>query len=272
MQALDARSAVASEIMTPYVIMLDIDATFEDAINILHDKKISAVFLHDKGNDHYYVLSHSDVISYLKVKGMFKSNLADKPVIELMKGPIKMLDEDTPIDTVIRFLTKNNYKRTLISKNGKPVGVISTKDVLIWNNTYFKQAKPQIFLFICNLSSNVIARYFFEHNIEDEVKHDLIDLLAGALSSISLITDEVIKKSGKISQLMGERRSVLFEPYKNITGILICDYNSIELRRKLQIATLKFYKFHENYLKVAQEYNKGISLTLDIKPVISIFS
>ena len=29
-------SAVAGEIMTPYVVMLDIDASFQDLINILH--------------------------------------------------------------------------------------------------------------------------------------------------------------------------------------------------------------------------------------------
>ncbi|MFX1395673.1 MAG: cyclic nucleotide-binding/CBS domain-containing protein [Promethearchaeota archaeon] len=271
MQAIDARSAIARDIMTPFVVMIDINSTFEETINILHDKKISAVFIHDKGNNNYYIVSHMDVINYLKVRGMFKSNLWDIPIIELMKGPIRTIDEETPVDSIIRFLSNNNYKRTLITKNGKPVGVVSTKDILMWNNSYFKPARPQIFLFMCNLTSNVIARHVFEENIEDEIQHDLLDLLVGALSSISLITDEVLKKSGKISHLMGEKRSVLFEPYKNISGLLICDYNSIELRRKLQIATWKFYDLHRDYLETASKHDTGLSLTLDISPIISIF-
>ena len=103
MKAIDVRSAIARDIMTPYVIMLDIDATFEQAINTLYDNNISAVFIHDEANNNYYILSHTDIINYLKIGGMFKSNLADIPILELMKGPIIMLDEESAVDKVIHF-------------------------------------------------------------------------------------------------------------------------------------------------------------------------
>jgi len=83
--------------------------------------------------------------------------------------------------------------------------------------------------------------------------------------------DELIKGSGKMSQLSKESHSVLFEPYQNITGILICDYNSIDLKRKLRNATKKFFDTHDNLLKQANSKNIAIYTCLDINPVIPIF-
>ena len=265
-------SAIAGEIMTPYVIMLKMDASFQEVINILYDNNISAVFIYDDSKDDYYIISQTDIVNFLNKGGMFKQNLAEISVLEVMQGPIEMLDIDTPIDNIIRFMTKHKYKRVLVSKKGKAAGVVSTRDILMWNNTYFRVAKPQILLIIDNESSILIAKHVFEQNIIDEVKHDLIDLLGGALSTISMLTNEVIKKSGKISFLIKERRAVLFKPYHNITGILICDYNSIELRSKLQEAIEKFYDLHINIIQKAQKNKSGINITLNIKPIILVFN
>jgi len=138
-------------------------------------------------------------------------------------------------------MARNNYKRVLVTKNGVPVGVISTRDILIWNNSYFRPAKPQVLLFMDNSTSNFIAKHIFEQNVDPSMKRGLIDLYGGALNTISFMTDEIMSQSGKMCHLEKDHRSVLFEPYECITGVLICDYNSIDLRRKLILATHKFY-------------------------------
>jgi CBS domain-containing protein len=272
MKSLDASSAIAGEIMTPYVIMLKTDATFQDVINSLHKNKITGVFIHDEGKDEYFIISQTDIISYLEKGGMFNTKLSDIPVSEIMHGPIDMLDFETAIDNIIRFMTKRKYKRVLISKEGKAVGVVSTRDIMMWNNTYFKQAKPQILLFMDNITSNFIGRHIFEKNVdEDEIQRELIDLYGGALSTLSIMTDEIMKKSGKLSQLMKEKRTILFQPYLNITGILISDYNSIELRHKLRKVTNKFCEEFANVIDKAAQERCGIHVTFDIGPLISIF-
>ena len=143
MKELDASSAIAGEIMTPYVIMLKTDATFRDVIDILHKNNITAVFIYDDNKDDYFIISQTDIINYLEEGGMFQQNLSKIHVSEIMQGPIDMLDFETPIDNIIRFMTRRKYKRVLISKEGEAVGVVSTRDIMMWNNTYFKQAKPQ---------------------------------------------------------------------------------------------------------------------------------
>jgi predicted transcriptional regulator len=142
-------SAVAKEIMTPYVIMLNIHAQFKDVIHTLDDKKITAIFIHDRKKDEYYIISQKDIIQFLNSGGLNREDLANTRVTEIMKGPIETVDSETSVDKIIRFMTENNYKRVLISKEGKACGVISTRDIMKWNDTYlFKLAKPQIRLFI----------------------------------------------------------------------------------------------------------------------------
>jgi len=271
MEESNENSAVAGEIMTPHVIMLEIDSTFKDAIKYLYENDISAVFIEDPSKDEYFIITKTDIINFLNDRGLKEHNLSDISVKEIMKGPTTMLDIDTPIDTIIRFMIEHNYKRVLISKDNKPAGVVSTRDIMKWNNTYFKPAKPQILLFMDDINSTFIARHIYQENIGDDVQQELIDIYGGAISSISAITDEVIKSSGTMRQLLKDKRSILFEPYKGITGILISDYNSIELRRKLKIATEKFYETYSNMIDEKHNKEMGVNVILDIGSLVPIF-
>lgn len=271
MEEYNENSAVAGEIMTPHVIMLDTNSTFKDVIKSLDENDISAVFIEDTSKDEYFIITKTDIINFLNDRGMGEHNLANISVKKIMKGPTTMLDIDTPIDSIIRFMSEHNYKRVLISKDNKPAGVVSTRDIMKWNNTYFKPAKPQILLFMDNINSTFIAKHIYEENIGDDVQQELIDIYGGAISTISAITDEVIKSSGTMRQLLKEKRSILFEPYKGITGILISDYNSIELRRKLKIATEKLYEMNSNLIDNKHKKKMGVNVNLDINSLVPIF-
>ncbi|MFX1572737.1 MAG: cyclic nucleotide-binding/CBS domain-containing protein [Promethearchaeota archaeon] len=271
MEESNENSAVAGEIMTPHVIMLDTNSTFKDVITSLHENDISAVFIEDPSKEEYFIVTKTDIINFLNDRGMEEHNLSDISVKEIMKGPTIMLDIETPIDTIIRFMIEHNFKRVLISKDSKPAGVVSTRDIMKWNNTYFKPAKPQILLFMDDINSTFIAKHIYQENIGDDVQQELIDIYGGAISSISAITDEVIKSSGTMRQLLKDKRSILFEPYKGITGILISDYNSIELRRKLKIATEKFYETYSNLIDDKHKKERGINVNLDINSLVPIF-
>lgn len=271
MSDIDISSAVAGEIMTPFVIKVGIDSILNDVLEILTEKNISAVFIHDKEKNEYFIISQTDIIRFLQQGGVNRQDLGEVPVTELMKGPIGMIDVYTPIDKVIRYLSENNFKRALISMDNTAAGVISVRDIMKWNDTYFKPSKPQVLLFMDNYTSNLIGKHLFSKNITTHIQEELIDLLGGALSSISMMTEEVIKQSGKISQLMKEKSTILFEPKQNITGILICDYNSIELRRKLREATQRFCEEHEVLVKPNNKFS-GIHITLDVSCCIPIFS
>ncbi len=271
MNQINRESYVAKEIMTPYVVLLDDKAKLRDIITLLDKHKISAVFIHNKDDIDYYIVTKTDIINYLNNGGLNEINLGEMSIKTIMKGPIELIDAKTPIDKIIRFLIDNNYKRTLISENGKAIGVVSTKDIMKFNNTYFKPAKPQILLFMDNFNSTFIAKHIYKENLEDDISPDLIDIYGGALTSISIITNHIIKKSGTMRQLIKDRRSIILEKYKGITGILISDYNSLDLKQKLYLATRKFYRKHEEIIENSHNQETGISLELEINSVVPIF-
>ncbi|MHA2288444.1 MAG: CBS domain-containing protein [Promethearchaeota archaeon] len=264
-------SAIAEQIMTPYVVMLDTTATFKEVVKKMQKHNISAVIIEDATRSEYFIITKTDIINFLVSGGMAEQNLSQVSVKRIMQGPISLIGVNTPIDKVIRFMIQHNFKRVLIGKDNKPAGIVSTKDIMQWNNTYFKPSKPQILLFMDNINSLFIARHIYKENLTQDVKDELIDAYGGAITSISAIIDEILKKSGTMRQLLKDKRSILFEPYKGITGILISDYNSIELRRKLQIATKKFYEIHAEIIDDTRKEDKGINKTLDLEPIVPIF-
>lgn len=270
MTGINVHSAIAGEIMTPYVIMIEKNASFRELVQILTEKNISAVFIFDEENEDYFIVSQTDVVNFLGNGGLKEKELGEVPVSEIMNGPIDMLHITTPIDKIIRFMATHNYKRALISENQRAVGVISTRDIMIWNDTYFKPASPHILLFLDNITSLIIAKHVFEDNLTGEVRHELIEAYGGALKAINVMTEEILKNSGDMKHMVNDKTSILFEPYNNITGILICDYNSIDLRKKLQKATHEFYDVHKNVMTSPQS-RYGINIMLKIQPVIHHF-
>ena len=90
MEELDVNSAIAGEIMTPYVIMLKTGAVLSDVTDSLSKNQISAVFIHDNSKKEYYIISKTDVVDFLNKGGFNRENLAKVSVTELMQGPSGM--------------------------------------------------------------------------------------------------------------------------------------------------------------------------------------
>lgn len=265
---------IAKDIMTPYVHMLPSIAKFKDLLELMYEKRVSAIIIYKMDKEiknpkkNYYIISQTDIVDYL-FKNKNCDDIYEVPLSEIMKGPINMVDQETPIDLVIRIMTEKGYKRVLISKNDEPVGVVSTKDVLMWNNLYFKPSKPILLMVIDNKSSILLGQYIFRENIEQNPDRNIIELYGGALSSISNIADEIVQHSGQMKVLQKENATILLEPKNDVTGILICDNNSIELRERL----------HEFIERFVEEYNlilnsktyKVTKPNIDLSNLIGIF-
>ncbi len=84
-------SAIAGEIMTPNVIMLDTSSTFKDVIKKLHKHNISSVFIEDVFKGEYFIITKTDVINFLNSGGIFEQNLSDISVKYIMQGPVQYL-------------------------------------------------------------------------------------------------------------------------------------------------------------------------------------
>ncbi len=253
---LSVEHPIAKDLMTPWVYMIPSMAPLEAAVQMMWDKRQNAVIvLHapDEEPDRlkYYSVTQTNINDYLFRHLSNNPNsrktlrgLMSEPLSSVMEGPIEVIEEGTTVDRVIRRMINGRaggYERVLIGRHGQPSGVLSKEDILMWNNKYFKPAKPLVILAMENDSSVVIDRYVFQNNLaKANCNIELLDHLGPALKSVSLMTEEMLEHSGEIHSFQKDNYSVLFEPRDRITGILVCDHDSLDLRRRLYDAMNRY--------------------------------
>ncbi len=271
--------ALARDVMNPKVYELPSSALFKDLLEIMYLKNVSSIFIHDMNSSNYYIITDKIVVAFLREQhknsgfsDLGYSDVYNVPVSYIMTGPVELVNLDTPIDTLIHFMHEKGYARVLISESesGKAVGVVSTMDILMWNNAYFQPSKPIALLIMDNQSSIILGNHIFKENIDEELNSTLMEIYGGALASISAITEEILKKSGEMRVLQKENFTVLLEHREKITGILICDNNSIELRRRLHLFTNKFCKKFERMLN-SPNYHHLSKPDIDLTQMSELF-
>jgi CBS domain-containing protein len=232
---------IAKEIMTKQLYVLEGTATLQEAIQMMFEKRISSVIIKRADSNEYFIISHNDIVSYLyHLPKDRQITLAEDKISEIMQGPIDILDEEMPLDDVIRYLFSRGYKRAFFGTNGIPSGIITGTDLIMWNNKYFRPARPLLFAILDNQSGIIIGQHVFKENLNKNFNQDIVDLLGGALNSIVAILEEVYSSSGHLREIEKDMFKVLFEPREVITGVLFADAKSITLRHQLHTATNVF--------------------------------
>jgi CBS domain-containing protein len=267
-EELRVEELVAQEIMTPHVLMLPPTATLKDIIEMMSERRVSAVVSRVEGEP-FRVISHSHLIDFFHShEGAIDTSQI--PLTALPFREVALVRPHTTVDEVIRLMVARNCKRVVVGENDTPIGVISTRDILTWNDHYFKQARPLIFLVIANGSGIIVGQHIFYDNLDAELNAALVELIGGALSAISHIIDEVMDGAGYMRQLEKENITILLEPRPHFTCALFCDTNSIHLRRDLHDATAYF---HEKHKRLIEEVAAGCApcQTIDVSDVADYF-
>ena len=91
MEKFDVDSASARDIMTPFVIMIRANASFKDAVAILHENNISAAFVNEPDSKNYYIISHTDIINFLANGGLKQENLSEFPIKSISLNSVEFL-------------------------------------------------------------------------------------------------------------------------------------------------------------------------------------
>jgi predicted transcriptional regulator len=236
---------VASDVMSIGVIMVNKNQPLMMVLELMDTKKISSVVIEDPEDlSKYYIISHSDIISFL-LKNAHNPGILNVQCSEVMRGPIEVIPLDTPLDEIVSIMFNSGSKRLIVgNENQQPIGFISTRDILSWNNEIFRSGKPILIAVMDNETGIILTQYFFQQTFSQ----DMLELFGGSITAISAITSEVLQKSGNLRIIEKDYYVILLEPRSNVTGILVADYPSIELRRKLQNFIDDFIKsFSETY-------------------------
>ena len=108
------------------VYCLPSSATVFDALQMMADKNVGAVIIHE-GQHMVGIFSERDYARKIILAG--KSSL-DTPVAEIMScDPITIIPE-TDIETCMELMTKHYIRHLPVIENGQPVGMISMRDVV----------------------------------------------------------------------------------------------------------------------------------------------
>ena len=260
----------ARDLMTRYVLMLPSTAHFGDLVELMFKNKVSAIVINNPDTQSYYIISHTNVIEFLQQSKDQPDRIFDMPLKAIMKSPVDIIDQNISIDKAIRLMNERGHKRLVLGKNGIPTGIISTRDILLWNNRFFKPGKPIMLLVLDNESSILIAKHKFIENLTREINDDLVEIYGGALASINTITNEVIRADGKMRIIQKDNFSVLFEPREKITGILVTTQNNIELRRRLY-AFVESFSDHHKIRFDSDNYSQMPKVEIDISKWIPHF-
>lgn len=121
-----AREIVAKDIMTKTLIAAKREATGRHLAEKMLSGSFSGMPVVDENNKLIGVISEFDLI-----KAMDFGKPLDKVSAEeiMTKKPISV-SEDTPVEDIIRVMTKQNIMRVPVVKNDIPIGIVSRCDVL----------------------------------------------------------------------------------------------------------------------------------------------
>jgi predicted transcriptional regulator len=136
------KKSKAQDIMSAPVKSLHASASLNEAVQFLSDWKISGAPCIDGSGECVGVVSLYDIVAFLAASegnlGQRGPNyesrdsdaLEENRVSDVMTGEMISVNPETPLPEVVALMNDRRIHRVLVQEDGKPVGVVSTLDVL----------------------------------------------------------------------------------------------------------------------------------------------
>jgi len=109
------------------VLSLDPDSSVEDAIRLMHKKKISAVVILEKDRP-VGIFTERDVVrSYIAKDGKKFSQI---PLRDVMTKKLIVAGKNDNLGDIMAIMVKKNIRHLPVIENGKVVNMLSIRDVI----------------------------------------------------------------------------------------------------------------------------------------------
>ncbi len=117
----------ARDAMRPLVVCLQENDTIEDAARFFLDSDISSTPVLDANGELAGFVSEKDIMVAMISPDGWRQLLSN-----VMKSNVICYEEDTPIRTIYEFLCRISIRGVVITKDGRPTGIISRASLLRW--------------------------------------------------------------------------------------------------------------------------------------------
>jgi CBS domain-containing protein len=116
------------EIMTRDPVILNQDATVEDAAQAMRDRDIGCVLIADKNQKLCGIVTDRDLV----IRGIAGGKDPTKTSIEEVSSQaLTQLKPSDTIDDAIKLMAKKGIRRIPVIEGGRPVGVLSLGDLAL---------------------------------------------------------------------------------------------------------------------------------------------
>ena len=119
-----------TEYMTSPVETVPIGESLVVANELFGGQGVSALGVVDGAGVLKGVISRTDVLHAAVYTHGETFRVPDRPVEELMKSPALTVGADAPVAQAAKLMLKNRVHRVFVTENEKPVGVLSTRDLM----------------------------------------------------------------------------------------------------------------------------------------------
>jgi CBS domain-containing protein len=116
---------IVRDIMTKYVISIDVNRTALEAAKIMAEKGISSLIVL-KDQDPVGIVTERDFIKKICIKEL---NVSLVKVNEVMSKIRTFADPEIPIEVAVQRMVNHKIRRLPIMENGKVVGIITVTDL-----------------------------------------------------------------------------------------------------------------------------------------------
>jgi CBS domain-containing protein len=121
---------LVKDMMHANMITCKSDATLGQVAILLHNNHIHALVVADRDGRAIGVISDFDLLAgeWLSSDPESLNTMRQLTAADLMSKPINTIEEDIPINEAVREFIEKEVNRLIVTKQGKPVGIISLSD------------------------------------------------------------------------------------------------------------------------------------------------
>lgn len=113
---------------TREIVTLEADKSVEDAIRLMHSKKISAIIITEKGETTGIFTERDVVRCYVAKDG--KKKFKEIPLKEAMTTNLITAKPDDNVGDIMSIMVENSIRHLPVVEDGKVVGMLSIRDVI----------------------------------------------------------------------------------------------------------------------------------------------
>jgi len=118
----------AKDIMTTGVISIDRDASVEDAMKKMFERRVTSLIVEKKKEaDNVGIITRKDIINAVIAESRDPKKMK---VEDIMSEPLLSVSPEFSIENLSRMMSKTNLRRFPVVEDDKIIGVVSNSDII----------------------------------------------------------------------------------------------------------------------------------------------